>query len=292
MEMVIAIAAGVVVLFIIAVYVLSVYYNKQLVTEVYFLGGETGKTQQMPVKIIFLSDIHDSLFGKRLEFLLETLEREKPDLILIGGDVVVRKKFRPDRSLELLRKIAQYGQVYYANGNHEMKLALAMPEEMAQYDRKLEEYGVHRLVNESAAVCIKGSTVRITGLDLPEQFYRKLKKPDELTKEKLEELVGEKKEDYTILLAHHPRYFQAYAEWGANLVLSGHIHGGMIRLPKLGGVLSPDLSLFPKYSGGMYQKKDSVLIVSRGVGVHSIPFRLFNKPELSIILKTDNEAPL
>lgn len=290
MGMMIAKVAAVILLLLIIAYALSFYYNKQLSVETYFLPEKRKEKQQISIKIAFLTDIHDSLYGKRLDVLLERLKQEKPDLILVGGDVVVRSRFCPEQSLSVLEKIAQFGPVYYANGNHEMKLSLRMPEEMDRYTRQVEACGIHRLVNETATVCIKGKTIHICGLDLSESYYRKLGKPEELTKEKMQALIGTKKKEYTILLAHHPRYFKAYADWGANLVLSGHIHGGVVRLPKLGGVLSPDLTFFPKYSGGMYQEKDSVLIVSRGIGVHSIPFRLFNKPELSMIVQTESEV--
>lgn len=285
--MLIAKVAGVMVCFLIIAYALSFYYNRQVSVETYFLPG---KEEQAYIKFAFLTDIHDSLYEKRLNELVGHLKKEKPDFILVGGDVVVKKRFHPEKALSFLKEIADIAPVYYANGNHEMKLSLTMPEEMEQYNKQVQALGVHRLVNESIGICMKGKTINLCGLDLPESFFRKLGKPEKLTKEKIDAFVGMKRKEYTILLAHHPRYFDAYADWGADLVLSGHIHGGVIRLPKVGGLLSPDLSFFPKYSGGMYHKKNSVMIVSRGIGVHSIPFRLFNKPELSMVVQTENEG--
>ena len=89
-----------------------------------------------------------------------------------------------------------------------------------------------------------------------------------------------KTEKYEILLAHNPDYFPEYAGWGADLVLSGHVHGGMMRLPLIGGVVSPAFKFFPKYDGGMFRIGKSVMILSRGLGMHTIPVRIFNPGEL------------
>ena len=89
--------------------------------------------------------------------------------------------------------------------------------------------------------------------------------------------------EYNILIAHNPDYFPAYAEWGADLVLSGHVHGGIMRLPLLGGVLSPALRLFPKYDGGLFQEGGSTMILGRGLGSHTIPIRIFNPGELIVV---------
>lgn len=96
----------------------------------------------------------------------------------------------------------------------------------------------------------------------------------------IESLIGEKTNIYTILVAHNPEYFDDYAEWGANLVLSGHIHGGMVRLPYLGGVISPKVRLFPEYDAGLFEKNGSYMILSRGLGMHTIPVRINNRAEL------------
>ena len=96
------------------------------------------------------------------------------------------------------------------------------------------------------------------------------------------------REKFQLLIAHNPVYFDAYADWGADLVVSGHVHGGIMRLPFLGGVLSPSLTLFPKYDGGMFREHGSTMILSRGLSSHTIPIRIFNPGELIVIeLKPD-----
>ena len=93
------------------------------------------------------------------------------------------------------------------------------------------------------------------------------------------------KEDkcYHILLAHNPEYFDAYEQWGADLVLSGHVHGGLIRLPFLGGVIAPSLKLFPKYDGGLFYKNNTTMILSRGLAFHNLGLRMWNQGELVVI---------
>ena len=100
----------------------------------------------------------------------------------------------------------------------------------------------------------------------------------------MKEILGEADEDYfNILLAHNPQYFKEYAGWGADLTLAGHIHGGLVRLPLLGGVVSPMVSFFPKYDGGTFFENGKEMILSRGLGTHTIPIRMFNPGELNII---------
>lgn len=88
------------------------------------------------------------------------------------------------------------------------------------------------------------------------------------------------------MIAHNPEYFPAYAEWGADLVLSGHVHGGLMRLPFLGGVIAPSMKLFPKYDGGVFEEHGSTMILSRGLGTHTLPIRIFNPGELVVIRLT------
>ena len=124
----------------------------------------------------------------------------------------------------------------------------------------------------------------ITGLDLPEYWYHKCWQKRELTKERLNELIGVcRKNECNILLAHNPEYFPQYTKWGADLTLSGHVHGWIARLPVLGGVIAPSLRLFPAYDAGEFEKNGHHMIISRGLGLHHIKLRFFNRPEISVI---------
>ena len=100
----------------------------------------------------------------------------------------------------------------------------------------------------------------------------------------ISKLVGSASKDkYQVLIAHNPQYFPEYADWGADLSLAGHVHGGIIRLPLLGGVVSPSIALFPKYDGGEFKIGSKRMILSRGLGTHTIHVRMFNPGEIDVI---------
>ncbi len=238
-----------------------------------------------PVTIAFLTDLHNCVYGEENKILLDHIDACRPDLVLCAGDMLVGK---PGTSVEiplaLMRRLALAYPVYYANGNHEKRLAV-YPEQYGslydEYGGALRDAGVTVLNNAYEDLDPYG--IRIYGLDLERGFYRRFRKtamPDGY----LRELLGDPPTDrYTVLLAHNPLYAPEYAAWGADLVLSGHVHGGLIRIPGIGGVLSPEVRLFPKYCAGRYHLGRTDLIVSRGLGSHSCYLRINNPPELSVI---------
>ena len=123
----------------------------------------------------------------------------------------------------------------------------------------------------------------IRGAEIGKEYYQKMKQ-GRMTVSYLESLIGRpEKGAYNILIAHNPDYFPVYAGWGADLVLSGHVHGGIMRLPVLGGVISPSLRLFPKYDGGCFREGESTMILGRGLGSHTVPIRIFNPGELIVV---------
>ena len=152
-----------------------------------------------------------------------------------------------------------------------------------EYTNAIKAAGVEYLINESRTVTLEDRKLNITGLEIEREFYKRFFHKT-LQQENVEKLIGKKQEDiYTILLAHNPEYFKAYASWGADLTLSGHVHGGVARLPFLGGVISPSFRLFPKYDGGRKTGYGKEIIISRGLGVHTIPIRFLNPAELVIL---------
>ncbi len=234
-------------------------------------------------KLIFLSDLHNYRYGKKNEILYEAIAEEKPDLILIGGDMLIRTDgYSYGHTAEFLSGLPRICPVYYANGNHEQKLK-ERPRKYRQsyreYKERLLRAGIHFLENDSAVFRWGRARVRITGLEIPMRGYERAAKGKVRVKD-IEERVGKAGEAYEILLAHHPGHVEAYQEWGADLILCGHYHGGVVGIPGIGGVIAPDFTPFPKFSGGCYQAKEACVVVSRGLGVHSVPIRLFNPAEV------------
>lgn len=242
-----------------------------------------------PVTICMLADLHNHTYGTENQLLFREIERVFPDFICIAGDMLVgHTKIPYEVGQNTVIKLAKNYPVYYGLGNHEAR----MLHDTGIYGNLYEEYmgpvkeaGAKILVNENASFQVGKNHFRIYGYDLPMKYFEKFNRY-EFCPEQLEEVLGtcdSSGDCYDILLAHNPVYFRQYAKWGADLTLSGHLHGGIIRLPILGGVITPQAKLFPRYSAGLYQENSHKMVVSRGLGTHTIPIRFNNRPELSVI---------
>ena len=247
---------------------------------------KTGRLQE-PVKLVFLSDLHDKTYGPENEKLLAAIDAISPRAILVGGDMLTAKPGRDvQRAVRLIGKLTKKYPVYYGSGNHEQRLAL-YPETYGDMSQRLEQgladAGVVRLRNSKAQLL--DLPVDLHCVEIKKQYYKRGPLHPMEQKDMTDCLpVPEDNGRFQILLAHDPEYFGAYKQWGADLVLSGHVHGGIVRLPFVGGVASPRITFFPKYSGGEYKENGKIMIVSRGLGVHTIPLRLFNPGEVSVIM--------
>ena len=261
----------------------------------YTIESQKFKGFSRDLNLIFLSDLHNRVYGEKNEPLLQAIRNEKPDLILIGGDMLVGKEDASyDIALDFTSQLPEIAPVLYATGNHEQRMR-EKPEiyqaAYADYRQQLKDRGVLFLENGSCRIEAGTVLLEISGVELPSASYKKLKKLPIQASDIAEYLHKDSvsvTEDsvYRILLAHNPAYMNAYKGWGADLILSGHLHGGVMRLPGIGGVITPQAFLFPKYSGEMTKEGEQTIIVSRGLGTHTINIRLFNQPEVvSIYLK-------
>ena len=242
-------------------------------------------------KFVLLSDLHGYVFGKDNAKLVGAIDSINPDAILVGGDMFTAHKKNGkipyEIGFDLIANLAGKYQIYYGNGNHERKIKTFTEEYGNLYDRyrnRLSKLGVVFLENNS--VEIEGKNIRISGLDLNLEYFRKIikKKMEPGTIDRLlGSLKGSDKKIFQVLIAHNPQYFKEYVNWGADLSVSGHVHGGIIRLPILGGVISPSIALFPKYDGGKFEEGDKTMILSRGLGTHTIHVRFLNPGEVCVI---------
>ncbi len=237
------------------------------------------------MRIIFLSDFHNAKNGALNDSIVDTVKSARPNLILLGGDMVNGRQ--PEESyptaLDLVNRMSDISPVYYAYGNHEKKITENIYGNSDTWDgfRDAVEKKAVFLVNEKTTP-VKG--LNVYGLDIPPEYYSRGRYP-KLKGATIAELIGKRdRRGFNILLGHTPDFFSGYSAWGADLVLSGHYHGGIIRLPLLGGVISPRLHLFPKYDYGLYENKKSKMIVTNGIGQHSIKIRFNNKPEVVLII--------
>lgn len=253
------------------------------------------KLTEGPRTFVFLSDLHDKEFGPGNRRLLKMIRQVNPDAVLIGGDMMVAKGVGDTAvALRLIEGLASGWPVYYVNGNHECR----MRQEIYHYGKKYQKYqkelkrlGVHMISNDGLRLA---EDLTLYGLDLPAECYyvgTPQLKPGYLSK-----TLGTAGETFNLLLAHSPLYFKEYAAWGADLTLSGHFHGGTIRLPFFGGVMTPQYQFFFPWCAGLVtgrkswrQKEGKTLenepgmIVSRGLGTHSINIRFNNKPQIVVL---------
>lgn len=234
--------------------------------------------------VAVLADVHGFSYGMGNEKLLKEIHLRKPEVILIAGDMVVCKEEKSYlMALKTLEQLVKIAPVYYVFGNHESRAdldSIRMRKEFQNYRTQVEKLGVKILRNETCFCSKQGEKYAIAGLEIDLHFYEKGKKVP-MEKEYVTSCLGKKEEDYFyILLAHNPMYSRHYADWGAELTFCGHNHGGLIRFPYIGSVLSPQLTLFPKYNDGLYKIGEKSVIVSRGLGTHTFHIRIHNRAEL------------
>lgn len=246
-------------------------------------------------RICLLADLHDNVYGTHNEPLIAAIAKEAPDVILIAGDLITAyhtknlevQHVKTDEAIRLVEACAKIAPTFISNGNHETKLRLNDQDYDGIYGRLCEIYrqaGAKVLENESELFKTPaGDEVCITGLEMDYGYFSHFRKRP-VAPDYLEKKIGPKDEThYTILMAHNPQYFEEYAAYGAELTVAGHVHGGIIRLPLLGGVMSPAVILFPRYDGGRFDIGAHTMILSRGLGTHSIPVRAGNPAEIVMI---------
>lgn len=231
------------------------------------------------MKIVHLSDLHNKVFGSNNAPLLKPIAKEKPDIIVMTGDMISHDAPNTEQFLELVKRLAKIAPVYYVNGNHE--LSDLSDDEIECVTDILDEYGAVCLDNDSIDIFRGKSRIRLCGLCYTAEYYRGVREYKRGWKEfmltDMINFLGVKEPDvYTVLLAHNPLDFDVHAEWGADLSFGGHVHGGLIRLPLIRGILSPERRLLPKYKEGVYRIGNSFLVASRGLG----RFRIHNPPEI------------
>ena len=229
------------------------------------------------VRIAHISDLHKRCFGNGNKRLADRIKREKPDIILITGDLVSRSMTDISNAESLLHELCGTAPIYVIMGNHEKELK---PRVFAEYQRIIAENGGKLLRNDSDVLRVKKRELKIYGLDEKLEVYKKnggYKDLDVLDRAEIVRLLGECPDGEVLLMAHNPFFGEVYDEWGAEYTFSGHVHGGIVRIFGV-AMLSPERKMFPKNAKGIYGMKHGKLCVSGGLG----KLRLFNLPEIVI----------
>lgn len=250
----------------------------------------TSEKVKEPLTFILLADLHGVNYGEGNRRLAESIEEEKADFVFVAGDMLCSKKnsekWGQEAAADLLTTLAKRTNVCYSRGNHESKMErnpLRFGRMLESYEKKLAKAGVVLLHNTSQDFLVKHTKIKVFGLELERKYF---KKPGagKLTCTDLREKLGAARgEAFHVLLAHNPHFGDCYFEWGADLILSGHNHGGVMGFPGCGGVLTPQFRLFDRYTAGRFEKDKKTLIVSRGLGDHMPIPRIFNPREYVVI---------
>ena len=231
------------------------------------------------MRIVHLSDLHNKVFGKNNLPLMKLIAREKPNMVVMTGDMISHSAPHIEEFIDLVGEICTLCPVYYVNGNHELS---DLDKDTFEYvTDSLTSMGAVCLDNSYADIVRGESEIRICGLCYTAEYYRGVREYKRgwkafMLSDMINYLGMKEPERYTILLAHNPLDFDVHAEWGADISFGGHVHGGLVRLPLINGILSPERRLMPKYKEGVYRVGNSFLVASRGLG----RFRVHNSPEI------------
>lgn len=235
-------------------------------------------------RIAQISDLHNVEFGEDNKLLLQKIAESRPDIIVITGDLVDSSHTDLDAAIGFAENATVIAPVYYVTGNHEAYIS--------QYDylkERLEAFGVIVLEDRGILLEREREHLSLLGLSDPDFIIRgdMFGEVPAMAATKLKGM--QMQETYTILLSHRPELFETYASCGIDLVLSGHAHGGQFRLPFVGGLVAPNQGIFPKYDAGVYEKGNTSMVVSRGIGNSIIPIRFNNRPEIILVTLEANK---
>ncbi len=250
--------------------------NTAVVLTEYTVNSENLPESFKGFKIAQISDLHNDELGKNNEKIISVLREINPDIIAVTGDLI--DSYTPDTDIALgfMKQAVELAPCYYVNGNHEERV-------MDSYDilrDGLEAMGVNVLENKSLTYERGKDSINVIGVSDPgfETDYL-FGDTEKVVRKHLENLM-EDANGFTLLLSHRPELFELYCEKDADLVLTGHAHGGQFRLPFVGGLYAPNQGVFPRYDSGIFTEDSTNMIVSRGLGNSLFPFRLNNRPEV------------
>lgn len=230
-----------------------------------------------PVRLALVTDFHGCDYGEGADRLIAAIQAETPDAVLLAGDIFDDEMpWAPSEAL--VRVLAAQYPCYYVTGNHEYWSG-----RVAEIYDILASAGVRILNMEGEVLTVRGQEISLCGV--PDPYAMGYEDAPDTAKQLTRAQSQAKPGTYTVLLAHRPELIDAYAAAGFDLVVSGHAHGGQVRVPLLlNGLYAPNQGLFPEYAGGHYTAEGTSLIVSRGLARESTAFpRIFNRPELVII---------
>ena len=277
----------IVLIFIALIFIgILICFVKKIDVTKYTISNEKIPEEFNGFKIVQLSDFHSQGYRNTTEDIINKVKHINPDIIVMTGDMVSWDMEDIDEVKVLIKSLVELYPIYYIDGNHEHLAEILRPGKYVAFIEFMKELGVTTIKNDYIEIYKGDKSINLYGINLPLDgatglYVNKF----QLEKNYVEKTLPEANEEkFNILLAHTPTFIKQYSQWGADLVLCGHMHGGIVRIPFTNiGLLSPERTIFPKYAAGKFKVNGSIMIVNRGIGGSSFELRLFNNPEITVI---------
>ncbi|HBI03228.1 MAG TPA: phosphoesterase [Paenibacillaceae bacterium] len=273
---------GIIVVILLILVAFSYQQNNSVQTNTTTITSQKIPPSMNGLRILHLSDLHNKTYGQNQGKLVSKVKMAQPDLIVFTGDMI-HNDATEENGLHLMKQLIKIAPVYFVMGNHE-----GYRSDFNQLEDKLVQLGVTVLRNELVTI---QNGIQLIGIDDPTASVDLYTEDTQIVDQELQKAIqkGDNSKGYKILLSHRPELLFVYAKHNIDLVLSGHAHGGQVRLPFVGGIIAPNQGFFPEFDAGEFRQDHTTLIVNRGLGNSIIPQRLFNLPEIILIeLKSTN----
>lgn len=271
----------IIILFITVFCIFSLWQNNSIVTSNFNYSSSEVPKDFDGFKIVQISDLHNKVFGKEQDKLLEKVANISPDIIVVTGDIVDRRRYNLENAMYFVNEALKIAPIYYVSGNHE-----AWSGKYYEVKERLIKAGVYVIEDEMIEIKKENSIINILGLSDPAFITSSYSEETDTSKMKEYLKSWSSVKGFNVLLSHRPELFDLYSISNIDIVFSGHAHGGQIRIPFIGGIIAPNQGFFPKYTDGSYNSNQTTMFVSRGLGNSLFPVRIFNRPEIiSVTLK-------
>ena len=271
----------IIILFITVFCIFSLWQNNSIVTSNFNYSSSEVPKDFDGFKIVQISDLHNKVFGKEQDKLLEKVANISPDIIVVTGDIVDRRRYNLENAMYFVNEALKIAPIYYVSGNHE-----AWSGKYYEVKERLIKAGVYVIEDEMIEIKKENSIINILGLSDPAFITSSYSEETDTSKMKEYLKSWSSVKGFNVLLSHRPELFDLYSSSNIDIVFSGHAHGGQIRIPFIGGIIAPNQGFFPKYTAGSYNSNQTTMFVSRGLGNSLFPVRIFNRPEIiSVTLK-------
>lgn len=285
-----------------------VIYGNHLMNQKIFITTYEVTDEKIPqafdeYRIVQVTDVHSIRNEEQADSLYDKIMGQTPDIIVLTGDLLDSKYYTAEKNalkagesdkmagqdtLDFIERLIKECPVYFVYGNHEMVLLDDVKNN--PFKVAMENIGVVFLNNNGVKITRDGESIYMLGIQDPATLYKDrdydaYDNHRDRINAMMQKVMSLREEDlYTVVLSHRPEYFEEYKKYDGDLYLTGHAHGGQVRLPGIGGLYAPGQGAFPKYTNGLLEEDGTTMIVGRGIGNAVKVPRIFNPPEINVVI--------